>query len=408
MASNPTKRTHELLFPIGGIHKGAPNPKQPPFTTPDCLHVRPRDVLERRERGGLRPGFVKAFQEQIGGAGTDKPIRMLAEVSFVVQDGFNFFFDPWIDEFNTGLFASVWSVASWIGQLPTILNGTIRATNGLADETSGLVRALLDFDTTKDYEISLEIIPKSNKHHGTYQIFIRMDTNNPFVTTDGVLVALTITDNRGGWSLVMTEYIAGTPTIYTGVDGSLVAVPFLTWGTTGSSDGQFLNPRGVHVNPFTKNVYIADAANSRVQVFDAAGGEVTRFGTGGAGDGQFDQTSDLAFSPSGDVYVTDKGNNRVQHFDADHVFVSKFGTPGTGDGQFDQVWGIAIMSDNNSNKIVVVDGNNHRIQVFTAAEVFSFKFGSLGSNDGQFSNPRGVIIDSNDNIYVADGGNHRI
>lgn len=406
--TRPQKRTHELHFPIGGIHKGAPNPKQPPFTTPDCLNVRPRDVRERRERGGIRPGLIKAFAEQIGGFGTDKPIRLLAQVSHVVQDGFNFFIDPWFDEFLTGVFSPEWSVASWIGVKPTIEAGTVVARNGQVDETSGLVRALLEFDLTKNYEVTLNILPSAGKHHGVYQIFVRMDTNNPVVTTDGVLIALTMTDTKGSWSLVMTEYVAGTPTVFTGVDGSLVAFPILTWGTNGSGDGQFNDPRGIRVNPFTEEVFVCDSANNRVQVFDKAGTFQSKFGTSGSGDGQFAFTTGIAFSPTGHIFVGDRDNHRVQHFDTAKAFVSKFGTSGTGDGQFNNPWGVAIMSNNNSNKIVVVDGSNHRIQIFTSAEVFSSKFGSLGSADGQFSNPRGVVLDSNDNIYVADNGNDRI
>ena len=403
--SQIVKRTHELPFPIGGIHKGEPNPKQPPFTTPDCLNVRPKDVNERRDRGGIRPGFIKAFQEQIGGLGTDLPIRMLSQVSFVVQDGFNFFVDPWFDEFNTGLFSPVWTEASWLGVKPTIENGTITASEGAADATSGLVRALLDFDTTQDYEVLIKILPSGISHHGTYQIFVRMDSNNPVVTTDGILIELIMTDSRGGWSGNITDYVAGSPTVYAMVDGSLAAFPVLEWGTNGSGDGQFKSPRGIIINPFTEEVFVADTENHRVQVFDKDGTFIAKFGTNGSGNGQFTLTSDIAFSPSGDIYVTDKSNDRIQRFNSSFVFQSKWGTAGTGDAQFNDTWGVAVMSD---GKIVVVDGNNHRVQIFTSAEIFDSEFGSNGSGDGQFGNPRGVAVDSNDNIYVCDSTNDRI
>ena len=57
----------ELQFPLGGLHRGAAYQKQPPFTTPDCLNVRPKDPFEGRARGGTRPGTVKWDPLQLGG-----------------------------------------------------------------------------------------------------------------------------------------------------------------------------------------------------------------------------------------------------------------------------------------------------------------------------------------------------
>lgn len=38
------------------------------MTTPHAKNVRAFDVIEERGRGGQRPGFVKAYDTQIGGA----------------------------------------------------------------------------------------------------------------------------------------------------------------------------------------------------------------------------------------------------------------------------------------------------------------------------------------------------
>ena len=47
-----------LKFPIGGLDKSKGYSTQPPFTTVDCMNVRPSDWTEGRERGGTRPKLV--------------------------------------------------------------------------------------------------------------------------------------------------------------------------------------------------------------------------------------------------------------------------------------------------------------------------------------------------------------
>lgn len=58
----------ELQFPIHGLHEGLSAEKQPPTTSPSLQNVRPIDVEEERVRGGQRPGLVKAYSTQVGGA----------------------------------------------------------------------------------------------------------------------------------------------------------------------------------------------------------------------------------------------------------------------------------------------------------------------------------------------------
>ena len=57
----------ELPFPSAGLHEGMAAEKQPPTTSPQLKNVRPYDVEDERSRGGQRPGFVKAYDTQIGG-----------------------------------------------------------------------------------------------------------------------------------------------------------------------------------------------------------------------------------------------------------------------------------------------------------------------------------------------------
>ena len=85
--------------------------------------------------------------------------------------------------------------------------------------------------------------------------------------------------------------------------------------------------------------------------------------------------------------------------------ITKWGSKGIGDGQFNNPTDIAIDSIGN---IYVTDTGNNRIQKFNFNGTFITKWGSKGDKDGQFSNPCGITVDIEGNVYVADTGNYRI
>ncbi|MDQ3718626.1 MAG: 6-bladed beta-propeller, partial [Thermoproteota archaeon] len=62
------------------------------------------------------------------------------------------------------------------------------------------------------------------------------------------------------------------------------------------------------------NIFIADRANDRIQVFDNNGNFITKWGSIGSGDGQFNSPVGVAVGADGRVYVTDVGNARIQVF----------------------------------------------------------------------------------------------
>src|SRR4030042_1741132 len=61
---------------------------------------------------------------------------------------------------------------------------------------------------------------------------------------------------------------------------------------------------------------------------------VTKWGSPGSGDGQFNYPAGVAVDSSGNVYVADLGNHRIQKFDSSGGFITKWGSSGSGDGQF--------------------------------------------------------------------------
>jgi PKD repeat protein len=189
------------------------------------------------------------------------------------------------------------------------------------------------------------------------------------------------------------------------VNPSLESYVFVAkWGSPGAGDGQFVNPLGVAVDP-SGNVYVSDPPNNRIQKFSSSGTFLAKWGTNGTGDGQFSAPCGVAVDPSGNIYVAEWGNSRIQKFSSTGTFLGKWGSYGTGDGQFYEPNGIAVDSLGN---VYVAEVGNNRIQKFSSTGTFLAKWGSSGTGDGQFYGPYGVATDSSGNVYVADSWNHRI
>jgi len=172
--------------------------------------------------------------------------------------------------------------------------------------------------------------------------------------------------------------------------GSTARAEFLTkWGSFGSGDGQFNGPRAVAVDG-SGNVYVADQGNARIQKFDRNGAFLTKWGSAGTGDGQFYQASGVAVDGSGNVFVIDGAGN-VQKFDGNGTFLTKWGSPGLGDGQFATPMGVAVDAAGN----VYVGDFAGRVQKFDGNGNFLLKWQAYGS--------RGVAVDASGNVYTVAG-----
>jgi hypothetical protein len=117
-------------------------------------------------------------------------------------------------------------------------------------------------------------------------------------------------------------------------------------GGPGDGPGEFRYPRGLCVRPGRSadetRVYVCDAWNHRIQVFDGRGGFVLSFGGLGTGLGQFDVPSDICIvTPDFDgeqldpriddgafLAVADRWNCRVQVFTLDGAFIGSVGRRG--------------------------------------------------------------------------------
>ncbi|MFP4581437.1 MAG: InlB B-repeat-containing protein [Candidatus Sumerlaeia bacterium] len=179
------------------------------------------------------------------------------------------------------------------------------------------------------------------------------------------------------------------------------------WGSEGAGDGEFAGPHRVAVDD-SENVYVADMGNKRIQKFDSTGAFITKWGSEGTGDGEFYLPSDVAVDGSGNVYVPDMDSNRIQKFDSSGNFLIKWGSEGPYDGQFSFPSSVAV---DDSGNVYVTDSGHNQIQKFDSSGNFLTKWGwgiQGGSSDGELNDPCGLAVDSSGNVYVADFGNHRI
>ena len=181
------------------------------------------------------------------------------------------------------------------------------------------------------------------------------------------------------------------------------------WGTSGSGEGEFNFSRGdgnligALVLDTQGNVYVADNANQRIQKFDPQGQFLMEWGGKGTSDGQFLSPVGITIDQQGNIYVIDDSRDEVQKFDKTGKFLLKLGGHGSGDGQFNYTGQLEADPDGN---IYVADFANHRIQKFDSQGAFLVKWGAPGREPGQFNDPGSIAIDAQGHIYVTEYAAH--
>lgn len=133
------------------------------------------------------------------------------------------------------------------------------------------------------------------------------------------------------------------------------------WGGHGNGPGEFKRPQNLAIDE-NDHLWIADACNHRIQVFDATGSEpqlVKIWGTEGTEPGEIRYPYDLVLDGKGHVYLAEFGNHRVQKFTLDGESLGCFGGPGREEGRMYQPW--ALVQDSRG-RLHVVDTYNHRVQ----------------------------------------------
>lgn len=177
------------------------------------------------------------------------------------------------------------------------------------------------------------------------------------------------------------------------------------WGEKGSGPGQFNDPTGIAV--VDDEVFVADARNGRIQVFDFEGRFKRQFGAPGESRGQLGRPMNLTVA-NGRLYVAEYFNDRIQVLGLDGGSKALIGRQGSGEGELSAPGGAAVAPNGD---LAVADFYNHRVQRFTAEGRFIRQWGTTGKTGiaaGQFNYPTDVSFGADGTLYVADGYNDRI
>jgi len=163
-------------------------------------------------------------------------------------------------------------------------------------------------------------------------------------------------------------------------------------------------PGGIAIDQRRNRLYVVDAKESRIAVFDTGTLKLVGYfgGPGPLGKrekGTFLTPTNAAVDRQGNIYVADTGNYRVQVLDPTGKFLRVFGTQGDSPGEFIRPKGIAVDSEGH---IYVADAEFNNFQIFTPEGLPLLAVGTLGAEPGQFALVAGLYIDSADQIYTTE------
>jgi hypothetical protein len=156
------------------------------------------------------------------------------------------------------------------------------------------------------------------------------------------------------------------------------------------------------------NIYVADGigTNNRVAKYEKDGRFIRQWGYTGAENGQFNGVKSLAIDNQGNVYVADAGNKRIQVFDADGNFKSQImgiGTPLT----------LCITSGPTQYLYVSHSGDPEGMDDATIYKVkldgtVVGRFGSAGKLPKEFSLANSIDCRNENELLVGEMANWRV
>ncbi|MCA9064199.1 MAG: hypothetical protein KDA96_14110 [Planctomycetaceae bacterium] len=175
------------------------------------------------------------------------------------------------------------------------------------------------------------------------------------------------------------------------------------FGTKGSGPGQFVFPVAVAQDD-AGFLYVGEYGDrQRIQKFTPEGEFVTMFGEHGTGEGQFQRPSAIACDRE-EVYVLDAFNDRIQVFDRNGAFLRVI-TPGAGSDPLQFPYDLKTGPD---GLFYIIENKGGRLTVMEKNGTVRGRFGKPSyANDG-FNNPWALAVLSDGRVLVADTGNHRL
>jgi hypothetical protein len=237
-----------LRFPAAGLDRKYGYQNQPPFTTPDCLNVRPDGSISDRQRGGSRPGLVKAFDTQIG---SGLSINMLNDVEISNSDGIS----TWIDDFQAyGLDAYTACVQSGFTGLPGLIRAGRLPPHVANFQKRGVYRTDIQINTEAAYLVTITAVPQGNGFASDFYLFACLDQTTPDISSEGIILRVELRGANYIGNMIVRGMASGNGD-YAIANCNLGTFPAVTTITLK------VDPVNQTVEPFVQGVSVATAVN---------------------------------------------------------------------------------------------------------------------------------------------------
>lgn len=164
-------------------------------------------------------------------------------------------------------------------------------------------------------------------------------------------------------------------------------------------------PAGVAVDLHGR-IYVTDAGNNRVLLFDERWSPLRDIGGFGSEPGQFDRPSYITIDNNLNLLISDAGNRRIARYDSKLNFVSEIRLEDDDDPlKFGEPSGLALTD---YGELWISDRDNHQLMLFNNIERFDRFVGDFGYAGGQLASPEKIVRYPAGDFIVCDAGNSRL
>ena len=156
------------------------------------------------------------------------------------------------------------------------------------------------------------------------------------------------------------------------------------------------------------NIFVADGmGNARVAKFDSKGVFLKSWGSKGTDPGLFGSVNAIAVDIQGNVYVADAGNKRIQVFDNNGTFKTQFANVGAPS---------ALCLTPGPNQVLYSSNSNTPEDFDTGGEIYKLKldgaivgkFGRAGKLPKEFGTVNAIDCRSENTLLVGEAANMRV
>ncbi len=183
------------------------------------------------------------------------------------------------------------------------------------------------------------------------------------------------------------------------------------YGVGGYSDSQpFSSPQGIFYDRWNKEVYVCDAGNNQVMIFDSTGFPLYRFNhwlRRSKGEGRIlGEPRNLVVNKAGDIFLIDNLAGFVDILDQRGNSVDRLVLQDIPEFENVKIRPEYMAVDDQDNLYVATSGEEVRILIFDKDLRLTNHFGADREDEGELKTVTGLWVDDEGRIYVTDADAH--